>query len=110
MICYVFQAVINFFYFDLKNRINIILVNDFNVADEIKDYLDTVRIKYKFMFMINMLLMIFFWYYIINFSSDKWEIKKDCVVDYMFEKCFSLLSFPFKNKKVKNNIITGLIP
>ena len=69
LICYVFQAVINFFYFNLRKRINIILVNDCNVAEEIKDYLETVRIKYKFMFMINMLLMIAFWYYIINFSA-----------------------------------------
>ena len=69
LICYVFQAVINFFYFNLRKRINIILVNDCNVAEKIKDYLETVRIKYKFMFMINMLLMIAFWYYIINFSA-----------------------------------------
>ena len=46
-----------------------ILVNDNNLAEEITDYLDTVRIKYKFMYMINMVLMLFFWYYVINFSA-----------------------------------------
>ena len=68
IICYVIQAVISFFYFNLRKRINMIISNDCNVEEEIKDYLDTVRIKYKFMFMINMMLMILFGYYIINFS------------------------------------------
>ena len=69
IICYVIQAVISFFYFNLRKRINMIISNDCNVEEEIKDYLDTVRIKYKFMFMINMMLMILFGYYIINFSA-----------------------------------------
>ena len=45
-----------------------IIANNNNVEEEIKDYLDTVRIKYKFMYMINIVLMLFFWYYVINFS------------------------------------------
>ena len=68
LICYVIQAIINYFYFNLRKRINLIIVNNSNVEEEIKDYLDSVRTKYQFIFMINMVLMLFFAYYIINFS------------------------------------------
>ena len=69
IICYVIQSVINFFYFNLRKRINMIIENNKNVQEEFDDYLETVKIKYKFMFMINMILMVFFWYYIINFTG-----------------------------------------
>ena len=69
LICYVIQAIINYFYFNLRKTINVIIVNNSNVEEEIKDYLDTVRTKYQFIFMINIILMLLFWYYIINFSA-----------------------------------------
>jgi hypothetical protein len=69
IICYVIQAVINFFYFNLRKRINMIIENNKDIQEELNDYLETVRKKYTFMFMINILLMIFFWFYIINFTG-----------------------------------------
>ena len=69
IICYVIQGIINYFYFNLMKRINIIIANDIEVEEEMKDYLDTVRLKYKFIFMINMILMFLFCYYIINFTA-----------------------------------------
>ena len=69
LICYAIQAVINYFFFNLRKRINLIIVNNSNVEEEMKDYLDTVRIKYKFIFMINVILLLLFSLYIINFSS-----------------------------------------
>ena len=69
LICYFIQALLNYFYFNLRKRINDIIMTEGNVDEEILNYFQTVRMKYKFLFMIDIILMLLFWYYIIVFSS-----------------------------------------
>ena len=94
LICSAIQGLINFFYFNLRKRIDMIIANNNNVEEEIKDYLDTVRIKYKFMYMINIVLMFFFWYYVINFSA----VYRGGDIDYISASIMTFLFlqiFPF---------------
>ena len=69
LICYLIQALLNYFYFNLRKRINDIIMSDNNVDEEILNYFQTVRTRYKFLFMIDIILMLLFGYYIIVFSS-----------------------------------------
>ena len=68
-ICFVIQSILNYLYFNIRNKINEIIINDHNVEEEIIDYLGTIMKKYKFMFLIDMILMILFFCYMVNFSS-----------------------------------------
>ena len=62
--------------------------DDGNIEEQLKEYFETVRTKYKFIFMINIILMLFFWYYIINFTA----IYRGGDLDYI---AASILSFIF---------------
>ena len=90
LICYVIQAILNYVYFNLRKRINAIIMtkDDGNIEEQLKEYFETVRTKYKFIFMINIILMLFFWYYIINFTA----IYRGGDLDYI---AASILSFIF---------------
>ena len=59
----------NYLYFNIRNRINEIIINNKNYDEEIIEFFGTVMIKYRFMFMINMILMMIFFCYIVNFSA-----------------------------------------
>ena len=69
LICFIIQSILNYLYFNIRNKINEIIINNNNIEEEMKEFLGTVITKYKFIFIIDMVLMIFFSCYIINFSA-----------------------------------------
>ena len=56
-------------YFNIRNKINEILINNNKYEEEIIEFFGTIMIKYKFMFLIDIILMIIFFCYIVNFSA-----------------------------------------
>ena len=68
-ICFIFQAILNYLYFNIRNKIDEIIKNDNNVEEEIIDFLGIVMLKYKFLFIIDIILMILFFCYMVNFSA-----------------------------------------
>ena len=94
LICYLVQSLLNYFYFNLRKRINDIIMAEGNVDEEIVNYFQTVRTKYKFLFMINIILMLLFWYYMIVFSS----VYRGGDLDYISAAIWSFIFlqiFPF---------------
>ena len=69
IICFIIQSVLNYFYFNIRNKIRDICMNNNNDEEEIKEFLKTIVTQYKSIFLINMVLMILFSCYIINFSA-----------------------------------------
>ena len=69
LICFVIQSILNYLYFNIRNRINEIIINNKNYDEEIIEFFGTVMLKYRFMFMINMILMMIFFCYLVNFSA-----------------------------------------
>ena len=50
-------------------EVNEIIINNNNIEEEMKEFLGTVITKYKFIFIIDMVLMIFFSCYLLRYHS-----------------------------------------
>ena len=69
LICFVIQSILNYLYFNIRNKINEIIMNKKNYEEELIEFFGAVISKYKFIFIIDIVLMIIFFCYIINFSA-----------------------------------------
>ena len=69
LICFVIQSILNYFYFNIRNKINEIIDKNKNDEEMMIEFLEAIIRKYKFLFMIDMILMIFFFCYMINYSA-----------------------------------------
>ena len=67
-ICFVIQSILNYSYFNVRNKIEEIIYYH-NKDEEILEFFWTIMRKYKFMFLIMMILMVIFFCYMTNFSA-----------------------------------------
>ena len=69
IICYIIQSVLNYFYFNIRNNVKEICINYNNDEEKLKEFLRMVIKQYYYIFIIDMVFMILFACYIINFSA-----------------------------------------
>ena len=69
LICFVIQSILNYLYFNIRNKINEIIINNKNYEEELIEFFRAVISKYRFIFAVDVVLMIIFFCYMVNFSA-----------------------------------------